>query len=123
MLCTFFPSTPETASLDGGDRDFNDSSELISSIISGTESAIGADELPQSGVVDGSGSGGVDGGVDAGSGDGRRSGSGSGGNEGSVRRNFSSVSLGSLEDSTEVDINGNNNNNNNGGDELITILN
>lgn len=97
-------STPDTSSLDGGDRDFNDSAELISSIISGTESAIGGD------VGQG----------DVGQNDVGQSETSTPGDPSSdVRRNFSSVSLGSLEEANdtnglEVDINGNNNSNNGG---------
>jgi len=101
-------STPETTSLDGGDRDFNDSSELISSIISGTESAIAGDDANRDAGGEGGGAGGSGGG----------GGGGSGGDD-TVRRNFSSVSLGSLEDSVEIDINGNNNANNGGTGEAV----
>jgi len=92
-------STPDTSSLDGGERDFNDSAELISSIISGTESAIGGDvnhDVLNQGDVNQV----TEGGDCA---------------DSEVRRNFSSVSLGSLEDTNDssafdIDINGNNNN-------------
>lgn len=97
-------STPDTQSLDGGDRDFNDSAELISSIISGTESAIdaGHDSSADAELADVSQ-------ADADLGNEAIELGGGGEVGGGVRRNLSNVSLGLLDDGMhEVDINGNN---------------
>merc|ERR1719370_2786549 len=93
-------STPDTTSLDGGD--LNDSSELISSIISADDGAADVINSSIDHPIDG---------LDGGGG-----GESGGGGGGDVRRNFSSVSLGSLGAANgleEVDLHGNNNNNNN----------